>query len=693
MSGFGYDVLGFGSGAVADDPPEVDAQFNRTGLLAHFDGANNGTNNAFNDGSSSNHTITSHGVPAQGSFSPFSRPDGDWSVAMRGDGDDHVICTPDPNAFGTSDFTFECFVMILKLGAYHALADSRADFTQGPQIDLYINNDNKLYLQVSGAHIFEGDTALEAGVWYHIAVCRSSSVTKAFINGTQTASGTDNTNYVASSANRANLGGGSYSSKLLNGFISNLRVVKRALYTGNFTAPTSKLTAVSNTELLTFQSNRFVDNSSEGHTLTTPATTKATASTFSPFLTNAAYDPAVNGASASFDFVSGGGDYLTIANSSDFNFASNPFTISFWIFNVGLESGGNIFGRYANGKKEAIIAIASAGNYANTGALEWRGSFDGTNYNSDHLTANTVVSYNQWNHITITRTVNGSDSIFKTYVNAALVKTTNISGVAIYNTSQETYIMRYSPQHTDYPTGYLCDFKLVNGTATAPSAVPTAPATNTTNTKLLLNMANGQAIDSVSRTSLTLQGNTKLSTGQSKFGSTSLLFDGTDDYAKAIFYESFGMSNFTVECFFRVSNASNNQNLFQFAQSFLPSNDGGPGLGIRSGRWRLYTGSNTATLHASAGPSNNTWYHVAIVRVATTTKLYVDGVETISVSDSFNYNIDNYPRRFLLLGGGYDGNYDLNGYIDEFRVSLMARYTSNNFTPPDEPFPSQGKLE
>ena len=44
-------------GAAGGDGPSDD-QFNRVSFLSHFDGSNNGVNNAFDDGSSSNHTIT-----------------------------------------------------------------------------------------------------------------------------------------------------------------------------------------------------------------------------------------------------------------------------------------------------------------------------------------------------------------------------------------------------------------------------------------------------------------------------------------------------------------------------------------------------------------------------------------------------------------------------------------------------------
>ena len=70
-----------GSGAV--DLPSDD-EFNRTSFLSHFDGANNGVNNVFDDASASNHTMTASGNVTQGSFSPFARPDGEFGVDTSG---------------------------------------------------------------------------------------------------------------------------------------------------------------------------------------------------------------------------------------------------------------------------------------------------------------------------------------------------------------------------------------------------------------------------------------------------------------------------------------------------------------------------------------------------------------------------------------------------------------------------------
>jgi len=106
MSGFGYNILGFGGGG--PPPPEVDDEFNRTSFLSHFDGANNGDNNAFDDGSASNHTITAVANSTQGSFGPFARPDGEWCNYFDGAGD--YLSTPSLGTLAsTSNWCMECY--------------------------------------------------------------------------------------------------------------------------------------------------------------------------------------------------------------------------------------------------------------------------------------------------------------------------------------------------------------------------------------------------------------------------------------------------------------------------------------------------------------------------------------------------------------------------------------------------------
>ena len=71
-----------------------------------------------------------------------------------------------------------------------------------------------------------------------------------------------------------------------------------------------------------------------------------------------------------------------------------------------------------------------------------------------------------------------------------------------------------------------------------------------------------------------------------------------------------------------------------------------------------------------------------MVRNSGTTKLYIDGTEILSASDSTDYTDD-----YFIIGGWYNTDYLMDGYIDEFRISLKARYTSN-FTAPTKEFPN-----
>ena len=720
-------------GAAGTSTGASDDQFNRVSFLSHFDGANNGVNNAFDDGSTNNHTVTANGNVTQGSFNPFGT---NWSheflpdtgnaaiVGGTGDRDDvnndatriSVPASASNFAWG-NPFTIEFFCFLRKLSTSNAggfsydldnnfmlnQANSNALVDNGGPPDSafsIVERAGNLAISVRYDPAGDGSQALATNAashasnttstgddfavntWHHVAMTWDGSNYYGYVDGVRKATINSST-APHRSDEPIRIGGlragNSNEYGNMDGFISNVRIVIGTnLYpNNNFTPPTSQLTAITNTKLLTCHSNRMLDGSSIGGTVTADpqdtgmngAALQGKVSNFGPFLSSAVYNPAVNGASAYFD---GTGDYLSMDGPGSLNASANWCMECFF---------------YCNNSNPGIVRIMSVNEATDADAFTlmrirnnkyefYSGGGSSYAYSNQIGTAN----YNEWAHIALTK----AGTTVRAFVNGiklweATHNATNVIAKLITGWG-------YGSEH--FP-GYISDARFVNGSSiyTANFTPPTAPLTAITNTSQLLNMADGQAIDSAAQNNLTLDDNTKISTGQAKFGDTSLLFDGTNDYATTIFKTTFGAGNFTVEYFFRVGAVSTNQNLFQFGDAFLPDDNGGPGLGIRSSRWRLYTGANTATHHGSAGPSNNTWYHIAIVRVNTTTKLYVDGVETLSVSDSYNYA----PRKYLLLGGGFDGSYDMNGYMDEFRVSYLARYTSNNFTVPSEPFADKGQ--
>ncbi len=258
---------------------------------------------------------------------------------------------------------------------------------------------------------------------------------------------------------------------------------------------------------------------------------------------------------------------------------------------------------------------------------------------------------------------------------------------AIHDTNLPFRVGRQgNDSYAQYFLGYISDVRIVKGTAvyTGNFTPPTAPLTAITNTKMLLNMADAQAIDSAAHNNITLYGTAKTSTAQKKFGTASLLLDGNSDYAT--FPENGannidGGTNWTVELFWRFNNKTSPQyqeivtkgNAFQFY-----SNNGVLVLDL--------TGIGSA---GGSTLDNDTWYHIAIVKNGTAHNLYLNGTSDISITSSSNLDTNGHPWYLGSLRTA-ESTYPSNGYMDEVRISKMARYTSN-FTAPTEAFADKGQ--
>jgi len=646
-----------GAAGGGEDLPSDD-QFNRVSFLSHFDGANNGVNNAFDDGSTSNHTITANGNVTQGSFGPFARPDGEWGVALDGP-DSFLRATGAGDISG--DFTIETWVfMNSDDGNYISLTYISGGIINVIKV-LNGTTQNFLFGTSSGAEqttLEFTDTTWDAGVWTHLALVRSSGTLKMYVNGVA-----DATTSTAVSGNLTDLEyigtGRSFTSdnRIFDGKVSNVRFSSTARYTSNFTPPTAPFTTDSDTNLLTCQSNRFVDNSSNGYTITPAGSAAVTA--FGPFLTSAVYKPAVNGASA---YLDGSGDALRVSDTASLRIGTGQYTIECWFwFDVLTGDISGIFAKRDGGSDYwRILATSSGVNFR---------------INSDVVSDSTVVNKKCWNHIAITRDSNNDNRI---YVNGSLINTIS-SSVNISNTG--TVRLGEYEADTGPMTGYICDARIVIGTAvyTGSSLTPpTAPLTAITNTKLLLNMADGQAIDSAAQAEWTAttvaNGTPKLQTAQKKIGTSSLYFDGSSNYYFPNGFLPGGTGDFTIEFWFRASNTNDNATILTA---------GGIYLQFYQNKLRYFPYNGGAYIDSST-ISTNTWYHFAGVRSGTTFYYFLDGTSQGTLT-SVTSAVSNGAGYF-----GMNGIYPYTGYIDEMRISRMARYTSN-FTPATEPFADKGR--
>ena len=654
-------------GAAGTDAAPSDDQFNRVSFLSHFEGSNNGVNNAFDDGSDSNHTITANGNVTQGSFNPYGT---NWAVDFSLDANPRLSCGSSSDfTFGTGDFTVEFFVFFYSLTSYQT--PMSAGYNDSGGMAIQTGNANGKFTFYSGGSALVSETTSDAvsNKWYHIAFSRQSGTLRVYRNGVQTGTASNSTNL-----NRTgNILIGSDQDFNIDGLLSNFRLVKgTSLYNSNFTAPTSPLTAVTNTKLLTLQSNRFVDNSASGHTVT-PNTGKETIGSFGPFLTDAVYDAAVNGASAHFE--GGDGDYLSLPPQSDFAFGTGDFSVSVWVYFHNVGSFDYLIDGRNSGQTSGTWSLGI--NYTNTAS----GKLMFASGSSAILTSDTNLSKFQWYYITVSR----SGTTSRMHFNGTQVAI-NTSDSTNYSTSPNTsYIgTRYSTQHSF--DGIMGDVRVVKGTALSSYTPPTAPLTAITNTKLLLNMADAQAIDSAAQNNLTLVGNANTSTDQAKFGDTSLHLDGTGDYVIKYAQDISGTGAFTVEMFLRLAAVG----AVQVFYDTRPSGTNGlyPVLFVNSDNTLNYYVSSGNRITSSETLSANTWYHIALCRSETSTKLFLNGTQVGSTySDSHNY-VDS--GQTYLGRSSFGDEFPTNGFIDEIRFSKMARYTSN-FTAPTAAFADKGQ--
>ena len=194
----------------------------------------------------------------------------DGAVSFDGTGDYLQVSNSNDFDLGSGDFTWECFAYVNDLDTgtpqwfFSVFSTSSGDNAWG----LRLEGDGRLYAYLSSdgseSPVTIGPTLANSGMgdkrWHHLAVVRSGSSSNnitVYVDGISRATGTFNgtVNDTSLPLQVGRQGSGSYT-QYLNGFVSNLRVIKgTALYTSNFTPPSAPLTNVTNTKLLCCQSN------------------------------------------------------------------------------------------------------------------------------------------------------------------------------------------------------------------------------------------------------------------------------------------------------------------------------------------------------------------------------------------------------------------------------------------------------
>jgi hypothetical protein len=401
-----------------------------------------------------------------------------------------------------------------------------------------------------------------------------------------------------------------------------------------------------------------------------------------------------DGASGVFD---GSGDSVRISSPPPalIDWWTGDFTIEYWIRATSFTQAGSGNASVVAGNMSATTTF----NYWSFGPIS-----NGTvrfyyfNGSAQSITTATTLSTNTWHYLAFVKSGSG----LNIYINGVRSATGAVVGTPQSSTSTEFCIGQYNNVSFD---GYIDELRITKNigryvSTFQPRTTPFPTTTSNTgdlyypSVSLLLHMdgSNGSTTftdNSLNALTVTANGNAQISTAQSKFGGSSLLLDGTDDFLSLSSNALFDLTgDFTIELFARLSSFANNPVLVgrwgASNRCWL--------LGVSSTQITFVTGNNGAidqiiTRTPSTSLLVNTWHHFAVTRLGSTVRIFLDGVQA-GANGTASGNCSGVQT--VVVGINGDGNVnDFNGYIDEVRITKgISRYNTTSFTVPTTAFPN-----
>ena len=644
--------------------------------------------NRFIDISRNNYTITKTGdvkIITESPFSPAYTQSTPVSYSVAFDGTGDTISTPFNSAIdvSTGDFTMEawCYATTTTNGVDAIWGSGNYSvmlYHNGTAWTLEIGNGSGNYFTIAGT------AALNT--WHHMAVTRSGSTFNLWINGISAGTGTT----AGALKNSGTLFiGGNGNGQNFTGYMSNYRLVKgTAVYTGNFTPPILPLTlsgtadiysnaanvnttfAAANTRILTCHAASIFN---AGNALYSNVDIAGDAKPLmgNPFGFNSPtlidYTPNTFGGSVYFDGVA---DWLTLPSSAIYDLVGD-FTVEAWVYPTKQNGGTWTVIDARTGGASASPWIFNLGVASGTYRVNF---YTGTNY-----TGSVVIPLNAWTHIAFER--NGS--ALTGYVNGARDYYNASFGTGAISPGATAPRIGSKDQgiNADYELmGYMSDLRFTNSVALykgpfVPSQIPLQPLGNTT---VMLNFTDAAVKDYTLRNNMETMGDLEVVTANSKFGGSSLYFDGTGDYGNISLVSNtliLGTSDFTAEMWI---------NPYSNTTTTYPMTIGSEAVG----RLNIITVNGALLVNLFGSPNANLtltgpripanlWSHIAIVRANANIRGYYNGNVLPNVTYSNSSVIGNGPLR---LGSDSTGLNNFFGYMDEVRITANARYTAN-FTP------------
>ena len=332
------------------------------------------------------------------------------------------------------------------------------------------------------------------------------------------------------------------------------------------------------------------------------------------------------------------GNRLEIAHTTALNLNGGAYTIECWVYPT------TSFATYATLLGKQSLFTAGYSLWVNSGYPAF-----GLNGGYNSITSSTILTLNKWQHIAV---VSDGSTYTKLYLDGVQVGTS-----ATLLTTSTTSLLTINGNKAgtnwdaDYPfRGLISDVRIVKGTAVYTGAFtrPSAPLTAIANTQLLT--CNDRVIKDSSPNALTIS--TVGTVAVDNTTVSSVLFDGTDDYASVADSATTNtLSAITIEIVVKYTSTANQI----LAQKWNYGISAGYGIEIFNSTLYGYciaSGSSYTTVSISSYPANGIYYFT-LTMSGGSQKLYANGVQVGSTAGG---GVPSFGSYELRLGGRSNGS-------------------------------------
>lgn len=646
---------------------------------------------------------------------------GNCSAYFDGFGDYLQLPFSSDFAFGTGDFTVECWAYQTNTNLWRIT--NRAEWTAvAGTWGFNITPTSVAFTQVIATEVGVSITGLTtvANTWAHYAACRAKGVLRLYRNGTLVATGMDSQNF--SNATYSLKIGVSDATTFFQGYLDEIRITKGARYcTETILISPEKhpersvldqsLDAfwLDHTLLMMHFENNF--NDSKGRSVTTIGTPTISA--------------VQNKIGTTSGYFNGTTDSLIISGP---NFSAGDFTVEAWVYleegTAPMYSGGvPLAHTFINLVSGIVAGLNIYFDRVNTTTFKLKLGNGSSLVDSGENEI--LIPSKTWTHIAVTLFTNTAPTeVINTvtaYVNGAqTIKAFNVSFYEASNwqigkylqgdtvsygkfygyidelriTDVCRYFSSFAPPKLAYPDDGIGDVSGISGSGVMQSQnALMLPEPLYSSVKLLIQPSGVDGSTVFTDQSLINQPISRLGNAQVDLGvlignKPTLLCDGVGDYLSIADNAEMepGANDFTIECWFRTTVVTGAQIIV--AKRATSATYAPVVITLSGAVVQFYTSTNgtgwTASDTSAGTVAANTTYHLAFERFGSTLKMYLNGVETgtAAVTGTLIKNTAAWLYGSDSNQSGFKGN------LGPVRMTFGTARYQGAFTPPEVPFPA-----